>query len=265
MNKVHLSLSLFPSVSLCLSLSASLSLSLALAFSLSHSLSRVLSRSLYACPLRDMRQHEWITRVAHRNESCRTDEWVMWHIWAITCVTWLHRHVSSHTSMHTRCMCYMPHSYVSPDPFTYADVYYTTHSWHKRLRHVAHEYVAAVNTLQHACMTLQHDCNTLQHDCNALQHDVWTWKRSRDVFLWQHHILQHDCNMTATHCNHTATWHIHVEVVQRCVGLYTKERHWYTNETYTYTLQAYLHDPRKRYGVATIGRLLKIIGLFCRM
>jgi len=123
------------------------------------------------------------------------------------------------------------------------------------------------NTLQRTVThTLQHittHCNTLQRTTtHALQHTATQQVgRINSVSLTHTHI--HTCNTlqhTATRCNTRLT--------------HTRLTHTKASLPHTHTLSlSHTHTPDERimprmstsrYGVVTISRLIKIIGLFCK-
>ena len=148
-----------------------------------------------------------------------------------------------------------------------------------------------VNTLQHTaarCNTLQHThCNILQYTChisalslhmyvnvdkhfNTLQHTVARCNTLQHTHCNTHtatHTLQHThcnthCNThAATHCNtHTAT---HTLQHTHC-NTHTATHYVCCSVKCFWSLHMNVSVEVICYGVATISRLLIIIGLFCK-
>jgi len=174
-----------------------------------------------------------MSHVAHMNESCRTNEWVMSHMW-----------MSHDAHMNESCRTYE---------------WVMSHKW---MSHVAHT--------NESCCTYEWDMSHIWGSCHT--HDWWCdtiYMSPRDSFFFG--LLSHDTFMISFIC---ATWLIYV--LFKCLThIHTQffslaSLAWHTYEIIymrdmTHSCVIYMCDPQMCYRVATISRLLKIIGLFCRI
>ena len=152
--------------------------------------------------------------------------------------------------------------------------------------------VTHCKTLQHTathCSTLQYTaahCNTLHKHCNTPQHTAtywwphqWSWKESyRAIYHWWGQQFFLMCDMT----HWWMTWLIYMfrhdlytcGMMNLIMHLHVPWRDEFTPSHITcqcamakecYSMRHVRWQWIMSYGVATISRLLKIIGLFCRI
>jgi len=167
----------------------------------------------------------------------------------------------------THCECAMTHPYIWPDSF----ICNMTHSCMSYTREVAHLYVwrdSFICNMTHSCMSCHIRVRWLIHICDT------TW-----ISVAVHVPLKTDAptmyvNVTwLIHIYDTtysyATWLIHVwHVIYAWGGSFVHVRWliYIRNDSHYNTIRnGSFNGIPVGYGVASISRLLKMIGLFCRI
>jgi len=154
------------------------------------------------------------------DESCRTYQWVMSHVWMRRTYTWVMSHISmSHVSRMNASHLYMSH--------------------------VAH--------INESCLT--YECVALIHESCRTHEDIPIYIPCMDMHvdascLFHNFIIQ--------------TWLSHMRDMKKNKKN-KKNIHIHIHDAFNMTHPLAYDASCRTYGVATISRILKIIGLFCRI
>jgi len=211
--------------------------------------------------------HIWMSHVTHMNESCHTYEWVMSHIWmghvthtneschTESCHTyeWVmshigmsrvtHRNESCHT--YKRVMSHIGMSHVTQRNESASFLGVTSHE-----RVPTYEYVEHIYTYKSIRL----------YSCETLSRRTREWVKSH---IWMSHVTHTNESCHIYESCHTYEW-VMSHIWKSHIWIQTGwEEIWPSGRS----AKNQLGTKRGRsgwYAVATISRLLKIIGLFCK-
>jgi len=210
--------------------------------------------------------HIWMSHVTHMNESYHTSKWVMSHIW-MSHVT--HLNESRHTSEWVTSHIWMSHVTHMNESY-HTSKWVTSHIW---MSHVTHLNESSQGWFRVTCVAYPKAkrwvmSHVMSHTwMSHVTHMNESYHTSKWVMshIWMSHVahLNESCHTSEWVMSHI--WMSHVTGLTLSDVYRIPQGKEMSHVTHIMRHVTLVYKSCLTYGVATISRLLKILGLFCRI